>query len=118
LDAQAAQSIDPAVLERDKPKIDPKADAEIIYWRTRIEDRLQGTSITLVRSQYAIIKIYTDRGREDHSTIDLMQVRDGNVKHSFSIGGGAIPAKRYAELRQFLPSVDAAAQASVVLQKR
>lgn len=79
LPAQEWQPFDPAVLQRTEPKLDPEADAEIIYWRTKIEDRVQGNSITLVRSQYATIKIYTERGREDHSTIDLMQVGQGTV---------------------------------------
>jgi hypothetical protein len=71
--------IDPFHLKLQEPRIDKAADAEILFWRTKIEDRVQGTSITLVRTQYARIKIFTERGRESQSTIDLLQVGRGSV---------------------------------------
>jgi len=103
------QPLDPDVLQRREPKLDPKADAEIIYWNTRLEDRIQGGDITLVRSQYARIKIYTERGRETHSTIDLTQVGKGQVSglkaRTIKPDGTIIPLEKNAVFQRDVAKV-------------
>lgn len=79
LHAQDWEPIDSFHLRLTEPKIDKAADAEILFWRTKIEDRVRGSDITLVRSHYARVKVYTERGRESQSTIDLLQVGKGQV---------------------------------------
>ncbi len=66
--------IDPAVLALDTPKIDPDADAEAIFWDIWIADQAQGSMLQTIRTHYLRIKIFTERGVEDHSTIDLSNV--------------------------------------------
>ncbi len=66
-----------AVLESDlsidQPKIDPEADAEAIFWKVWITDHmLGGQQPQTIKEQYLRIKVFTDRGVEDHSTIDLV----------------------------------------------
>lgn len=79
LRAEDWEPIDNSLLSLKEPRIDKAADAEILFWRSKIEDRVQGTSITLVRSQYVRVKVFTERGRESQSTIDLLQVGKGQV---------------------------------------
>jgi len=63
--------IDPAELAQKTPKIDPAADAEAIFWDTRIEDRYLHTEVSLVLEHYIRIKIFTDRGKELYSTVEI-----------------------------------------------
>jgi len=50
------------------PMVDPDADAEAIFWDIRVDD---GGDNDLVLSHYIRIKIFTDRGREKQSKIEI-----------------------------------------------
>src|SRR5713226_10018856 len=60
--------VEPAELALKKPLVDPDADAEAIFWDIRVDD---GGESNLVLSHYIRIKIFTERGREQESKIDI-----------------------------------------------
>ncbi|OLE54840.1 MAG: hypothetical protein AUG51_05715 [Acidobacteria bacterium 13_1_20CM_3_53_8] len=60
--------IDPAELSSTKPVVEPNADAEAIFWEVRMDD---SSSEDLVFNHYIRIKIFTDRGRESQSKVDI-----------------------------------------------
>ena len=55
------------------PRIDPAADAEAIFWDIKIEDSFNNGELQLTMNHYIRIKIFTDRGRDKHSTIEIEQ---------------------------------------------
>src|SRR5437879_10576034 len=62
------RAIDPAELASKTPTVDKSADAEAIFWEVRVDD---GDPGELVFSNYVRVKVYTDRGKESQSQIDL-----------------------------------------------
>ena len=59
--------VDPAELASNTPTVEKDADAEGLFWEVRIDDA-EGD---LVFNHYLRVKVYTDRGRESQSKIDL-----------------------------------------------
>ena len=57
------------------PVVEPNADAEALFWDIRIDD---GGYDDLVLSHYVRIKIFTERGRDTHSKVDIPYL--GRVK--------------------------------------
>ena len=55
--------------------VEPNADSEAIFWDIRVDD---GGQNDLVLSHYVRIKIFTERGREKHSKMDIPYI--GGVK--------------------------------------
>ena len=56
-----------------EPRLDPNANAETIFWKTWLTDRvLGGRQPQSIKEQYLRIKIFNARGVEEHSTIDLV----------------------------------------------
>lgn len=53
------------------PAIDPKADAEVLYWEVRIEDRVQSPDIWVIYSHYLRTKIFTEKGAKDEATVEI-----------------------------------------------
>ena len=61
-----------------EPRIDADADAEAIFWRVWVTDRmLNNQQPQTVKEQYVRIKIFTDRGVEEQTTIDLFSASGG-----------------------------------------
>ncbi|HKS09240.1 MAG TPA: DUF3857 and transglutaminase domain-containing protein [Pyrinomonadaceae bacterium] len=60
--------IDPAELALKTPVVDKEADAEGLFWEVRIDDSPDGD---LIFNHYLRVKVFTDRGRESQSKIDL-----------------------------------------------
>ncbi|HEX8493825.1 MAG TPA: DUF3857 and transglutaminase domain-containing protein [Pyrinomonadaceae bacterium] len=62
--------IDPAELALKAPVVEKDADAEALFWEVRLEDKdeYQGD---LVFQHYIRIKVFTERGRESQSKIDI-----------------------------------------------
>lgn len=60
--------VDAAHLALKAPVVEPNADAEAIFWDIRIDD---GGANDLVLSHYVSIKIFTERGRDKHSKVDI-----------------------------------------------
>lgn len=59
--------IDPQQLQVRTPTVDPDADAEALFWEVRVDDATQD----LVLSHYVRTKIFTERGRESQSKVEL-----------------------------------------------
>lgn len=62
----------PAELQMTKPVVEPDADAEALIWEERLDDS-QNNKIT--RSTYVRIKIFTERGRERFSKLDVAFIK-------------------------------------------
>ncbi|HEV2881939.1 MAG TPA: DUF3857 domain-containing protein [Pyrinomonadaceae bacterium] len=63
--------IDPAHLALKSPVVEKDADAEAIFWEVRVDD----AEYDLVFTNYLRIKIFTERGRESQSKIDIVPFR-------------------------------------------
>ena len=60
--------ITPAELQMKTGQVEPDADAEAIFWDTRIDD---SSEENLSRQYYVRVKIFTERGREKYSKFDI-----------------------------------------------
>ena len=69
--------LDPAEIALKAPKVEPNADAEAIFWDIKIDD---GGYSDLVLSHYVRIKIFTERGREKHSKMDIPYINGVKIK--------------------------------------
>lgn len=63
--------IDPSELALKSPVVEKDADAEVLYWEVRIADELDGGNPRTVHNNYVRIKIFTERGRESQSRVDI-----------------------------------------------
>lgn len=60
--------IDPAQLALKAPLVEKDADAEALFWEVKIDDNPEGD---LIFNHYIRIKVFTERGRESQSKIDI-----------------------------------------------
>lgn len=60
--------IDPEQLSLKSSTVEKDADAEALFWEVRIDDNPDGN---LIFNHYIRVKVFTDRGRESQSKIDL-----------------------------------------------
>jgi len=60
--------IDPAHLALKNATVEKDADAEALFWEVRIDDNPEGD---LIFNHYIRVKVFTERGRESQSKIDL-----------------------------------------------
>ena len=60
--------VSPAELELKAPVVEKDADAEAIFWEVKIDDNPEGD---LIFSHYIRIKVFTERGRESQSKVDI-----------------------------------------------
>jgi hypothetical protein len=88
--------IDPAHLALKAPKVEPDADAEALFWEVRVDD---GDESDLIFSHYIRIKIFTERGREAQSKIDIVPYRL-NVKIKDVAGRTIKPNGEIVELKK------------------
>src|SRR5882762_6710580 len=76
--------VDKADLQSTTPVVDKDADAEVIFWEGRVVDELQEGLDTLyprtVINHYLRIKIFTERGREAQSKVDIPYDNDVEIK--------------------------------------
>lgn len=63
--------IEPSDLQITQPRIDPEADAETLLWEVWVEDKMQGRMPQQILTEYVRMKIFTERGVDEHTTIDL-----------------------------------------------
>lgn len=68
--------VSPAELAMKTPKVEADADAEAIFWEVRIDD---SDSSDLALDHYVRVKIFTERGRERFSKIDIPFIK-GEMK--------------------------------------
>lgn len=59
------------------PLVEKDADSEAIFWEVRVDD---GDAGDLVFSNYVRVKIFTERGKEDQSRIDLPYIGRYKIK--------------------------------------
>ena len=71
--------IDPADLALKAPIVEKDADAEAIFWEVRVADEVEGGTPRTVLTHYVRIKIFTDRGRESQSKIDIQYLDNWRV---------------------------------------
>lgn len=71
--------IDPAQLALKAPVVEPDADAEALFWEVRVDDGPVGE---LIFTHYLRIKVFTERGRESESKIDIPfgKIYGSNIK--------------------------------------
>ncbi|HLL99824.1 MAG TPA: DUF3857 domain-containing protein, partial [Pyrinomonadaceae bacterium] len=77
ISAQEWRPVTPQELAQKAPVVEPDADAEAIFWETRIDDSSQSN---LKRISYVRVKIFTERGREKFSKVDIPYVKGMKVK--------------------------------------
>jgi hypothetical protein len=71
--------VTPADLQIKTPSVEPNADAEALFWEVRVDD---ANTDSLILKHYIRIKIFTERGREKYSKVDIPYtkgVKIGNV---------------------------------------
>jgi len=69
--------VDPADLALKAPLVEKDADAEAIFWEVRIDDSvLEELSL----KNYVRIKVFTDRGKESQSKVDLPYAGSNRIK--------------------------------------
>lgn len=61
--------IDAAHLALKSPTVEKEADAEGLFWEIRIDDNPEGD---LIFDHYLRVKVFTERGRESQSKVDLL----------------------------------------------
>ena len=71
------REVSPAELQMKTPKVDPDADAEAIFWEVRVNDSSQEE---LALNHYVRVKIFTERGRERFSKLDIPFFKGMKVK--------------------------------------
>jgi hypothetical protein len=71
--------IDPALLKMQSSMVEKDADAEAIFWEVKMDDNPEGD---LIFNHYLRVKVFTERGRESQSKIDIFygKIGDSNVK--------------------------------------
>lgn len=90
--------IDPAELSSKTPVVDKDADAEAIFWEVRVADEIDGGTTRTVLRHYLRIKIFTERGRESQSKIDIIYFN--NWKLTDIAARTVTPDNRIIELKK------------------
>lgn len=71
--------IDPKELAETTPTIEKDADAEVLLWDVRVTDEMNGRDLQTVFSHHLLIKIFTDRGRDAQSRVEIPLVGSVHV---------------------------------------
>ncbi len=71
------REITPAELQLKAPKVEADADAEVLFWEVRVDD---GSVDQLVMKHYIRVKIFTERGREKYSKVDIPFIKGMRIK--------------------------------------
>ena len=72
--------LDPADVALKGPVVEKDADAEAIVWEVRVADNADGGTVKTVFSHYVRIKVFTERGRESQSKIDIPFLSNWSIK--------------------------------------
>ena len=72
--------VDPAELALKTPVVEKDSDAEAIFWEVHVADEVDGPTVRTVLTHYLRIKIFTERGRESQSRIDIPYLNTWNIK--------------------------------------
>lgn len=63
--------VNPAELALKTSSVEKDADAEALFWEVHVSDEVDGGTVRTVLTHYLRIKIFTERGRESQSKIDI-----------------------------------------------
>src|SRR5262245_45297563 len=77
---QAWKPIDPAHVALKAPVVEKDADAEAIFWEVYFKDEWDGSIPRKVFSNYVRIKIFSQRGAENHGKVDLIYSSRGSIR--------------------------------------
>ena len=69
--------ITPEELALKSPVVEKDADAEVLFWEVRIDDAAKGE---MVENHYIRIKIFTERGKDSQSKIDIPYLNRTKIK--------------------------------------
>lgn len=72
------RQVTPAELQMKTSKVEPDADAEVLFWEVRVDD---GSTVDLIMKHYVRVKIFNERGREKYSKVDIPFVKGTKVKN-------------------------------------
>jgi len=91
--------IDPAQLAMKTSTVEKEADAEGIFWEVRMDDNPEGD---LIFTHYLRVKVFTERGRESQSKIDIYygKLYGSDVKISDIAGRTIKPDGSIVELKK------------------
>jgi hypothetical protein len=94
--------ITPAELALKAPVVEKDADAEAIFWEVRVADEIEGSTPRTVLTHYVRIKIFTERGRESQSKVDILYGRifGSDIKIKDIIGRTIKPDGTIIELKK------------------
>ncbi|MGH9936425.1 MAG: DUF3857 domain-containing transglutaminase family protein [Blastocatellia bacterium] len=77
---QAWKPIDPAHVALKAPVVEKDADAEALFWEVYFKDEWDGSIPRKVFSHYVRIKIFSQRGVENHGKVDVVYSNRGAVR--------------------------------------
>ncbi len=63
--------VTPEELQLKTPKVEAGADAEAIFWEVRVDDEFSRNGFQTILQHYVRIKVFTERGRDENSKVDL-----------------------------------------------
>ena len=69
--------VDPAELAMKTPVVEKDADAEALFWEVRVDD---SNPDELALAHYIRIKVFTERGKESQSKVDLQYLGSTRIK--------------------------------------
>lgn len=69
--AEDWRPVSPQELGMKTPKIEADADAEALMWEVYVADEVDGDSPRTVLRHYLRVKIFTEKGRENNSKVDI-----------------------------------------------
>jgi Domain of Unknown Function with PDB structure (DUF3857)/Transglutaminase-like superfamily len=69
--------VTPAELQMKTPKVEADADAEVIFWEVRVDD---SSSDQMIMKHYIRVKIFTERGRDKYSKVDIPFAKGIKIK--------------------------------------
>ena len=72
--------VDPADLAMKNSVVEKDADAEAIFWQVRVADEIDGGTPRTVLRHYIRVKVFTDRGREAQSKIEIPYLSRTEIK--------------------------------------
>jgi hypothetical protein len=72
--------VDPAHLNLKAPAVEKDADAEVLFWEVKLQDEADGGDPRTVLRHHVRIKIFTERGKESQSTVDLWYDNGTDIK--------------------------------------
>ena len=80
------REITPAELQMKTPKVEADADAEAIFWEVSVADSYhERAGFKSVLNHYIRIKIFTERGRENFSKVDIPFGKISNLEVNTSV---------------------------------